>query len=126
MQRLTFMFLLLLWIFPYPVWAFSCHDSLVETGMYKQEVLSRCGNPENIDTHIEKRAVNNAAGVSQYYGGGGAAYPNGALNMEQQQYYEIDIVVEEWFYNFGRRRFQQLLRFENGKLVDIKELGYGR
>lgn len=125
MQRLTPILLLLLWFSPYPLWAFSCGNSLVETGMYKQEVLSRCGNPENIDTHLEKRAVNNAAGISQYYGGG-AAYPNGALNMGQQQYYEIDIVVEEWFYNFGRRRFQQLLRFENGKLVDIKELGYGR
>ncbi|MEQ1635061.1 MAG: DUF2845 domain-containing protein [Methylococcales bacterium] len=125
MQRLTSILLLLLSLLPFSVGAFSCHNSIVETGMYKQEVLNRCGDPENIDTHIEKRAVNNSAGVSQYYGGT-MAYPNGALNMGQQQYYEIDIVVEEWFYNFGRRRFQQLLRFENGKLVDIKELGYGR
>lgn len=117
--------LLAMLMFSHSVWALRCGSYLVEQGMYKRDVLTRCGNPENIDTHIEKRVVNNNAGVSQYYGNNSSLYPNAAINLGQQQYYEIDIVVEEWFYDFGRNRFQQLLRFENGKLVDINELGYG-
>jgi hypothetical protein len=117
-----------LWLllFSSPLWALHCGNYLVDVGMYKQDVLSRCGEPQSIDTHIEKRAVSNAAGLSQYYGNRAIPYPNSAINLGQQQYFEVDVVVEEWFYNFGRSRFQQLLRFENGLLIDIKELGYGR
>lgn len=120
-------------LFSYPVFALYCGNFLVDVGMYKREVLRKCGDPESVDTHIEKRAVNNSAALSQYYGNGSQyygngsqPYPNAAINLGQQQYYEIDVVVEEWFYDFGRRRFQQLLRFENGKLIEIKELGYGQ
>ena len=35
------------------------------------------------------------------------------------------VAVEEWMFNRGNRRFMQLLRFENERLVAIEQLSYG-
>jgi hypothetical protein len=43
--------------------------------------------------------------------------------LEQEQV--VPVNVEEWLYNFGPQYFMQLLRFENGRLVEIRNLGYG-
>jgi hypothetical protein len=37
----------------------------------------------------------------------------------------VDIIVEEWVYNFGSSRLQQYLRFENGRLMEIRNLERG-
>lgn len=37
----------------------------------------------------------------------------------------IEIVVEEWTYNFGPQRFMRRVRFEDGVVVRIDTLGYG-
>jgi hypothetical protein len=37
----------------------------------------------------------------------------------------VEIVIEEWTYNFGPRRLMQLVRFENGFVADMDQLGYG-
>ena len=39
---------------------------------------------------------------------------------------EIEIQIEEWVYNFGSQRFMQLLTFEDGRLKQIQDLGYGQ
>jgi hypothetical protein len=117
--------LLLSLLFAHPAQALYCGNYLIEPGQYKREVQHKCGDPDGIDTHIEKRAVALSAGLSQFNGNNNQLYPNSAVNIGGQQYLEVDVIVEEWHYNFGPSRFQQLFRFENGKLVDIKELGYG-
>jgi hypothetical protein len=33
--------------------------------------------------------------------------------------------IEEWVYNFGPSQFMQLLVFEDGLLVAVRDLGYG-
>lgn len=40
--------------------------------------------------------------------------------------HRVYVTIEEWTYNFGPLHFLYLLRFENGKLVDIKTRGYGK
>ncbi|NOT83411.1 MAG: DUF2845 domain-containing protein [Methylococcaceae bacterium] len=125
MKQSKFLLMLLSLLFSYPVFALRCGNLLVDLGNYKQIVINKCGDPESIDTHIERRGLNNSAGLSQYYGNGSFPSSGAAINYGQQGYIEIDVVVEEWLYNFGHNRFQQLLRFENGKLVEIRELGYG-
>lgn len=121
MKQPTLLLLLLSLLFSRPVFALRCGNLLVELGNYKQMVMNKCGEPESIDSHIERRAVSNSEGLSQYYGNNASS----GINYGQQQYLEIDVVVDEWLYNFGRNRFQQLLRFENGKLIEIRELEYG-
>jgi len=39
--------------------------------------------------------------------------------------YPSEILVEEWTYNFGPRKLMRIVRFENGRVVDVEELGYG-
>jgi hypothetical protein len=37
-----------------------------------------------------------------------------------------EVRVEEWVYNFGPTQLMSSLIFENGRLVRIRTLGYGR
>lgn len=39
--------------------------------------------------------------------------------------HRVSIVIEEWTYNFGPLAWIYMVRFENGKAVDIKTQGYG-
>jgi hypothetical protein len=125
MKRPQLVLLLLSLVFSCPVFALRCGNLLVDLNDYSQVVRNKCGEPESINSHMERRAVSNAAGLAQYYGNGFSSFPNASINYGQQQYIEVDVLVEEWLYNFGSNRFQQLLRFENGKLTEIRELGYG-
>jgi hypothetical protein len=88
-------------------WALRCGSSLVNAGDYKLEVLRKCGEPAFADSRIELR-------YTKLYGTG----------LEFGQY--VPITIDEWVYDFGPNRFVQLLRFENGRLVDIQSLGYSR
>jgi len=114
-------------LFSHPVFALRCGHTLVDLGDYMEDVIDKCGEPESIDTHIERRGVaDHFGGQSRHYGKGTTRpHPRTSINFGRQQYTEIEVVVEEWIYDFGRRRFQKSLRFENGRLTEIKDLGYG-
>lgn len=106
-------------LFSYPVFALRCGQALVDIGSYKEDVIDKCGEPESIESHIERR------GVADRIGGRTRASPRSSINFGQQRYTEIEVVVEEWIYDFGRRRFKKSLRFENGRLTEMKSLGKG-
>lgn len=36
------------------------------------------------------------------------------------------VVIDEWVYNFGSTQLMPQLLFENGRLISIRSLGYGR
>ena len=101
--------------------ALRCGHVLVNLGDSKRNVIEKCGEPESIDTHIERRGAENRVGVRHNYG----RNPRTGINYGQKQYFEIEVVVEEWIYDFGRRRLQQYLRFENGRLKEVKSIGRG-
>lgn len=89
-------------------YALKCGRELIQVGDYRDEVLELCGKPDSVETHFEV--------VSRKL-----RFP-----FRTQDYQEIvEIEVEEWVYNLGRRRFRQYLRFENGVLKEIKSLGRG-
>jgi len=87
----------------------KCGRNLVELGDHKNQVYELCGEPDSIGTRAK------VIGTILHH-------PNRTLDI--QQYEEIQ--VEEWVYNFGPRRFQQYLRFENSRLVEIKDMEKGR
>lgn len=89
--------------------AFRCGHQLVQVGDYKWEVLERCGFPDWRDQRIAVR-------------GSRLRHPFGAL--EENRYDEV--VIDEWLYNFGPTKFKRLLVFENGVLISIQQLDYGR
>ena len=37
----------------------------------------------------------------------------------------VEVLVEEWTYNFGPRKLMRVVRFENGLVSDVTQLGYG-
>jgi len=88
--------------------ALRCGHKLVQIGDHKAEVLEKCGEPDSVD---ERRAIR----------GSRFRHPYGALEIDHFE----EILIEEWIYNFGPRKFQQFLEFENGELKKIKNLGYG-
>jgi hypothetical protein len=118
MNRTSLLMLLPCLLFSDISYALRCGQSLIEIGDYKYKVYEKCGEPVSIERHFERRAVQNSASIAPN------PYQN-SLRFGQQQYSEIEISVEEWIYNFGRSRFQQFLRFENGVLTNITDLGRG-
>ncbi|MDP2901599.1 MAG: DUF2845 domain-containing protein [Methylovulum sp.] len=123
MKQSQSLFLLLCLLFSQATFALRCGHALVDLGDYKADVIDKCGEPESIETHIESRGESNFASGSQ--SNHRRSYSGAAVGFGQQHYVEIEVIVEEWIYDFGRRRLQQYLRFENGKLKEIKSVGRG-
>lgn len=88
--------------------AFRCGHQLVQEGDYKWDVLTKCGDPDWSDQRTVVRSSR-------------LRHPYGAL---EQGVYE-EVLIDEWIYNFGPRKFKRLLYFENGILKNIQQLDYG-
>ncbi len=88
--------------------ALRCGRKLVQEGEHKSDVWAKCGEPDWVDERIAVR-------------GNRLRHPRGTLEISDFE----EVLIEEWTYNFGPRKFKQLLQFENGILTDIQSLGYG-
>jgi hypothetical protein len=75
-----------------------CGSRLVSVEALAAEVLGACGEPDFIDRWDPP----------------GATLPLAALAQ-----------VEEWYYNFGPSQLLRVLRFQHGRLSEIKSDGYG-
>ena len=69
---------------------FRCDQSVVSKGFTFYEVAERCGEPAFEFSRVDYR------------------YPG------------YTVQIDEWTYDMGRNKFRRLLRFENGRLVDIQ------
>jgi hypothetical protein len=101
--------LLLLLSFPQSSFpALRCGRLLVNVGDHQMDVLQKCGNPAM--TEQRTRVV-----------GEELHHPGRTLDIEKYE----EVIIDEWIYNFGPRHLKQYLRFENGILKEIRNLGYG-
>lgn len=103
--------------------AFRCNSYVIDVGMHKMEVMNKCGNPATRDQRVERRRI----GVRQ--SSGNQVLPPVTIQGDRNSVdyeHEIQIQIEEWLYNFGPQRFMQLLTFEDGRLKQIQDLGYGQ
>ncbi|WP_424362263.1 DUF2845 domain-containing protein [Methylocystis parvus] len=100
-----------------PAFALRCGTSLVIEGQSKFDVLQRCGEPAYTDSHVEYRS-----GMSN------PLEPRPLDSLEPGFPYPAvrEVTVEEWVYNFGPTQLMSSLVFENGRLLKIRTLGYGR
>ncbi len=89
-------------------YAMRCGHKLVQPGDYKMDVLERCGEPDSVERRTAVR-------------GNRLRHPRGALEIDRFD----EVEVEDWVYNFGPRKFKQLLEFEDGVLKSIRNLDYG-
>ena len=103
-----------------PAHAFRCKSKLVKDGMHEQQVVAACGKPTTA-RHLGYTIQAYNIGWRRSYPGGLSTertYP-GYGNLHQQ------VIITEYTYNFGPRKFMQRLIFEGGVLVTIETIGYG-
>ncbi|WP_394752466.1 DUF2845 domain-containing protein [Crenothrix sp.] len=120
-----FIFLLCM-SFSQQLFALKCEHRIVEPGDFKQFVYDLCGEPASASFHVERRQVFNDAHIRQFGFGNNRQFQNNRFNYGQAYGQEVDILVDEWIYDFGHSRLRQYLRFENDQLKEIRDLGRGR
>ena len=98
--------------------AFQCDGKIISKRNTTFDVLRKCGEPDYIDRWEEERAVRG-------YGRFEMPRSGGIPETQVPVVSVIHVQVERWTYNLGPNRFMQVLRFENGKLVDINTGDYG-
>lgn len=105
-----------------PAHAFRCGNKLVREDMHEHQVLVACGEPATIrnlgtavrSVHIPSRRTVLPGISSERYG-----------RYRRYDYYLQEVVITEYVYNFGPRKFMRRLLFEGGVLVSIEKIGYG-
>lgn len=98
-------------------WAFRCNSFVIDAGMVKAEVLRKCGPPKLQDQRIDRRILRLRVPAAPSSG----LPPGSTVELERER----QVLIEEWVYNFGPQQFMQQLVFEDGRLVSVKDLGYG-
>lgn len=126
MKRLSWLVFSLFFLFSEPLFALRCGHSLVQLGDYKADVSDKCGDPDSEESHYERRGNANHADATQYGFNGQQRFPSSSFGYGQSHYQEIEVLVEEWTYDFGSARLRKVLHFENGRLIHIESLGRGR
>jgi Protein of unknown function (DUF2845) len=91
-----------------PAYALRCGKRLVRVGDSMVKVLRTCGEPVSRDYRVVYRLLSEEASV----------------DAAKDPVY-IPVIIEEWVYDFGSKRFVQQLHFEDHILRDIQSLGYG-
>lgn len=112
-------------LFSQPLLAMRCDSWVVEPGDSKADIYEACGAPDYTDSHYERFGNNNYAEFGQYNDNQNFQSGN-QFNYGQQNFRVIEVFVEEWTYDFGHSRLRQHLRFENGQLKEITDMGRGR
>ena len=101
-----------------PAHAFRCGNKIVTEDMHEAQVRAACGAPATM--RIIGSAVRNVNVPIRRIPGGG---------WTQQYYsgyaYAQEVIITEYIYNFGPRKFMRRLLFEGGVLVSIESVGYG-
>jgi hypothetical protein len=99
--------------------AFRCGSKLVKEGMHETEIVAICGTPTSI-RHLgyAVRLVEHRSGQS--------SLPGMTLSRSRGQVlYPAEVMVTEYIYNLGPRKFMRRLVFEGGLLATVETLGRG-
>lgn len=87
---------------------------LIANGDSLYEVRRKCREPDDATQRVEYRTVRER--VRQIRNG---------VWVELEQDRTVEVVVDEWTYDFGTSHFIRYLRFEQGRLVSTREGDYG-
>jgi hypothetical protein len=91
-----------------PAYAFRCGTRVITQGDPADKVLQFCGSPVSVQTRHAERPYIDDLGRSYLY--------RGLIE---------EVVIEEWTYNLGPYQFMRIVRIENGRVAEVKSLGYG-
>jgi len=97
----------------------SCNYRIVSTGDTRYQVRATCGEPDDAIQRVEYRTARGRVA-------GPCTRVQGKLRCEGTREHVIEVIIDEWVYDFGRYRFMEYLTFEQGRLVRIETGSYGR
>jgi len=97
----------------------SCSGRIVSTGDSRYEVKAVCGEPDDVSQRVEYRTIRGRVS-------GPCRRIDGKITCSDTREQVIEVVIDEWIYDFGRNRFIEYLTFEQGKLVSIRNGSYGK
>ncbi len=83
---------------------------LVSKGDTTDQVVARCREPDAATQHREVRTVRQR--VRRWVGG---------VVVEVEEERSVEVIVEHWTFDFGKERFVRHLRFEDDRLVAIRD-----
>lgn len=96
----------------------ACDGRIVSSGDSRYDVKSVCGEPDDASQRVEYRTVSGRIA-------GPCVRENGKLRCSQTREQVVEVVIDEWIYDFGKNRFIEYLTFEQGKLVSVRTGSYG-
>ena len=98
--------------------AFRCGTKLVKEGMHETEVIAICGEPTSVQRlgyAIRSVDIRDRRPISPGWSGGSGGYYS----------YPVEVMVTEYIYNLGPRKFMRRILFEDGRVASIEKLGRG-
>ena len=96
----------------------ACEGRIVSSGDSRYEVKSVCGEPDDVSQRVEYRTVRGRVS-------GPCTREAGKIRCSQTREQVVEVVVDEWIYDFGSNRFIEYLTFEQGHLVSVRTGSYG-
>jgi hypothetical protein len=100
-----------------------CGNRLVSSGDSLYEVAQTCGAPDAREHRVEHHTVRYRVPAACPVGSGAPTPPRGGCHVIVEK--TVPVVIDEWTYDFGKNRFIQRVRFEQGQLVRVASGGYG-
>jgi hypothetical protein len=96
-----------------------CGSRFVSLGDTQYDVRALCGEPDATDrrvlTRTEIRRIDVPCFRDQF----------GVVRCQRASAVQVEVVIDEWTYDFGTQRFVRLATFENGRLALVSTGGYG-
>jgi hypothetical protein len=96
-----------------------CGNRLVSDGDAMYEVKNVCGAPDQASQRTERRIVSRVV-QSTCFDARGQPYLCTTVVQEA-----IEVLLDEWYYDFGRSALVRTVTFESGRLVRIVTGSYG-
>lgn len=93
-----------------------CRNRLVSKGDSTYEVRSRCGEPDDVSRRIETRTERRRVRVP---------CGRGEALCDRVQEVTVDVVIDEWVYDFGPQTFVRYLTFVDSRLFRVDTGSYG-
>jgi hypothetical protein len=96
-----------------------CGTKLASDGDSTHEVRSICGDPAAAQQRVEHRTV-------RRWVSGPCVQFQGQLQCGHMIEHTVQVVIDEWTYDFGPHQFIRYVTFEQGKLMSVVTGGYGK
>lgn len=96
----------------------SCNNRIVSRGDSRYQVRATCGEPDDAVQRVEYRTLR-----GRWVGP--CTREGSKLRCAGTEEHVVEVLIDEWVYDFGRNRFIEYLTFEQGQLVRVRSGSYG-